>query len=201
MRRGYGKSWLLIPLFAMGTLLLAQETAEHKTAEPAENADALWKWANFGILAVGLGYLMAKTLPPLFSSRTTEIQSGISESQKMKLDAERRAAEMDARLAALGADIEKFRAESGVEMRQEGDRIARETAAQIKKIEEQAAVEIDSAGKTARRQLKEYAAELALGLAEDRLRARMDSATESALVDNFVRDLEHQSTPQAGSNN
>jgi F-type H+-transporting ATPase subunit b len=194
------KRWLLVAFFAAGTVF-AQEAAEHKTGEPAGNPDEIWKWANFGILAVGLGYLMAKQLPPLFSSRSKEIQKGISESQQMKQDAERRAAEMDARLAALGADIEKFRVQSGAEMRQEGERISRDTAAQIKKIEEQAAVEIEAAGKTARRQLKEYAAELALGLAEERLRARMDSATGSALVDNFVRDLERQSATKAGSKN
>jgi F-type H+-transporting ATPase subunit b len=135
---------------------------------------------------------MAKGLPPLFRSRTKEIQHGISEAQQMKLDAEKRSAEMDARLNSLGADIEKFRAQSAAEMQQEGDRISRETAAQIKKIEQQAAVELESVGKTARRQLKEYAAELALGMAEERLRARIDGATESALVDDFVQDLERQ---------
>ena len=144
------KRWLLVAFFAAGAVF-AQEAAEHKTGESAGNPDEIWKWANFGILAVGLGYLMAKQLPPLFSSRSKEIQKGISESQQMKQDAERRAAEMDARLAALGADIEKFRVQSGAEMRQEGERISRDTAAQIKKIEEQAAVEIEAAGKTARR--------------------------------------------------
>jgi F-type H+-transporting ATPase subunit b len=148
---------------------------------------------------------MAKLLPPLFTSRTKEIQHGISEAQQMKQDAERRSAEMDARLNALGADIEKFRTQSAAEMQREGDRISRETAEQIKKIEQQAAVELESVGKTARRQLKEYAAELAMGLAEERLRGRMDNATESALVDGFVRDLEHQTSQitsqKTGSNN
>ncbi|MCU1335174.1 MAG: H+-transporting two-sector ATPase, subunit [Bryobacterales bacterium] len=202
------KRLLLVPVFAIATLL-AQEPAEHKAGETAEHSQepaAIWKWANFAILAAGLGYLMAKNLPPVFTSRTKEIQKGISEAQQMKLDAERRAAEMDARLKALGADIERFRDQSAAEMQQEGDRIARETAAQLKKIEEHAAVEIESAGKTARRQLKEYAAELALGLAEERLRSRLDSATEAALVDDFVRDLERQgskdmATQKTGSNN
>jgi F-type H+-transporting ATPase subunit b len=207
------KRLLLIPVFAMATLL-AQEPAEHKAGESTEHSTAgqseepseVWKWANFAILAAGLGYVMAKNLPPLFASRAKEIQKSILESQQMKLDAERRAAEMDARLNALGADIERFREQSAIEMQQEGDRIARETAAQIRKIEEHATVEIESAGKTVRRQLKEYAAELALGLAEERLRTRMDSATEAALVNDFVRDLEHQSSKdmasqKTGSNN
>jgi len=196
------KRLLLVPLFAFA--LDAQEPAEKKADEPAQNSDPMWKLANFGILAIGLGYAMAKGLPPLFRSRTKEIQSGISEAQQMRQDAEKRSAEMDARLAALGADIEKFRTQSAAEMQQEGDRISRETAAQIKKIEQQAAVEIESVGKTARRQLKEYAGELAMGLAEERLRSRIDGAAESALVDNFVRDLEHQAsqiTSQTGSKN
>jgi F-type H+-transporting ATPase subunit b len=180
-------------------ILSAATLAAADTASPAE-VSPIWKWANFAILAVGLGYLMAKGLPPLFRSRTKEIQMGISEAQQMKADAERRSAEMDARLNALGADIEKFRTQSAAEMQQEGERIGRETAAQIKKIEQQAAVELESVGKTARRQLKEYAAELAMGLAEERLRGRMDNATESALVDDFARDLERQAS-QAGSNN
>ena len=197
------KRFLLIPLFAIATLV-AQEPAEHKAGEAAEHSaevSPIWKWANFAILAIGLGYGMAKGLPPLFKSRTKEIQQGISEAQQMKLDAERRSAEMDARLNALGADIEKFRTQSAAEMQQEGDRISRETAAQMKKIEEQAAIEIETVGKTTRRQLKEYAAELALGLAEERLRSRMDMGTQSALVDNFVRDLERQTAQNTESKN
>jgi F-type H+-transporting ATPase subunit b len=197
------KRLLLVAAFAIVTVY-AQEPAEQKAGETAAQTGGvspIWKWANFAILAVGLGYLMAKHLPGFFSSRTTEIQKGISESQQKKMDAERRSAEMDARLNALGADIEKFRTQSAAEMQQEGDRIGRETAAQIQKIETQAAVEIESAGKTARRQLKEYAAELALGLAEERLRARLDDATESALVDDFVHDLERQASQNTGSNN
>jgi len=183
----------LLVLIILSAVSLA---AAESTSEPSP----VWKWANFAILAVGLGYLMAKTLPAVFTSRSTEIHKGISESQQMKQDAERRSAEMDARLSALGADIERFRAQSAAEMQQEGDRIGRETAAQIKKIEQQAAGEIESVGKSVRRQLKEYAAELALGLAEERLRTRMDGATESALVDGFVRDLERQAS-QTGSKN
>jgi F0F1-type ATP synthase membrane subunit b/b' len=186
---------------ALVLVILSAATLAAAEAEGTSDTFSLWRWANFAILAIALGYVMVKFLPPLFTSRTLEIQKGISEAQQMKLDAERRSAEMDARLNALGADIEKFRTQSAAEMQQEGERIGRETAAQIKKIEQQAAVELESVAKTARRQLKEYAGELALGLAEERLRARIDGATESALVDDFVRDLERQATQKNGANN
>ena len=187
---------------ALILVILSAATLAAADAEGgASDTFSLWRWANFAILAFALGYVMVKFLPPLFTSRTLEIQKGISEAQQMKLDAERRSAEMDARLNALGADIEKFRTQSAAEMQQEGERIGRETAAQIKKIEQQAAVELESVAKTARRQLKEYAGELALGLAEERLRARIDGATESALVDDFVRDLQRQASQKNGASN
>lgn len=181
-------------------MLSAASLAAAEAESPAEPSP-IWKWANFVILAAGLGYLMAKHLPGLFATRRKEIQQGISEAQQMKLDAERRSAEMDARLNSLGADIEKFRTQSAAEMQQEGERISRDTAAQIKKVEAQGAAELESVGKTTRRQLKEYAAELAMGLAEELLRGRMDNATESALVDGFVHDLERQASQKNGTSN
>jgi len=151
-----------------------------------------WKWANFLLLVAGLGYLVAKMLPPLFKSRTEEIQKGIAEARAIKLDADRRAAEVDARTAALGADIERFRIEAKAEMQQEGERIRRETAAQIARLENQAQQEIEISGKIARRELKSYAAKLSLDLAEQRVRERLNPKTEQELVDAFIQDLERE---------
>jgi F-type H+-transporting ATPase subunit b len=152
-----------------------------------------WKWANFVILVAGLGYLIAKTLPPLFKSRTEEIQKGIAEARAIKQDADKRAADVEARTRSLGADIERFRVESKAEMQQEGERIRQETAAQIARLEQQAQQEIEMSGKIARRELKSYAAQLSLDLAEQRVRERLDAATEQGLVDAFIRDLERES--------
>jgi len=71
------KRCLLIAFFALGAAFAQEhaektETAEHKTSEP-EGPAAIWKWANFVILAVGVGYVIAKQLPPRFASRKTEI--------------------------------------------------------------------------------------------------------------------------------
>jgi F-type H+-transporting ATPase subunit b len=174
-------------LLAGATWLSAQEGGG--MPEPA----AGWKWANFVLLVVGLGYLIAKTLPPLFKSRTEEIQKGIAEARAIKQDADKRAAEVDARTAALGADIERFRVEAKAEMQQEGERIRQETAAQIARLEHQAQQEIEMSGKIARRELKSYAAKLSLDLAEQRVRERLDAKAEQGLVDAFIQDLERES--------
>jgi F0F1-type ATP synthase membrane subunit b/b' len=77
-------------------------------------------------------------------------------------------------------------------MQQESERIRQETAAQIARLEQKAEQEIESAGKTARRELKNYAAKLALDLAEQRVRTRLDAHTEQAMIDGFLEDLERQ---------
>jgi F-type H+-transporting ATPase subunit b len=178
--------WVGALVLSAAVCLSAQEKQE--ASEPAAGL----KWANFAILAVGLGYMLAKALPPVFRSRTDEIQKGIAEAQAIKLDADKRAAEVEAKTRTLGADIEKFRAQSKIEMQQESERIRQDTAAQISRLEQKAGQEIEAAGKTARRELKTYAAKLALDLAEQRVRTRLDAGTEQALVDGFLQDLGRQ---------
>src|SRR5437868_3773732 len=175
------KRLLLLALFA-SVALWAQETTHEAEGDPL----AIWKWANFALLAAGLGYVIAKTVPPVFRSRSSAIQKGIAEAQAIKADAEKRAAAIDARMQSLGTEIEKLRVQSKAEMQQEGERLRAETIAAIGKIEQQAAFEIESAGKLAQKELKEYAAGLALDLAEQRIRARMDASSETALIDTFV---------------
>jgi F-type H+-transporting ATPase subunit b len=176
-------------LFGAVTIHAQQEKAE----EPISKDEMLvWRWANFVILAAGAGYLLGKHLPVFFKTRTTEIQKDITEAQQQKQAAEKRAAEMDARLKSLGADIEKFRTEAKIEMEQEAQRIRQETAHQIEKLQKQAEQEIESAGKLATRELREYGAKLALDLAEQRIRTRLDANTEAGLVDDFTKDLQQQ---------
>jgi hypothetical protein len=64
--------------------------------------------------AIGLGYLMAKSLPTFFAGRSDSIRKGIAVA---------RAATTEARVAKLGAEIEAFRNEAKAEMQRENDRI------------------------------------------------------------------------------
>lgn len=173
---------------AIGLLLFPAILSAQETAAPHDLTG--WKWANFILLALGLAYLVRKYLPPVFRSRSEEIQKGIREAQELKRDAEARAAEMERKLAALGEEIEKFSAQARSEMEQESVRIAENTQRQLEKLQKQAELEIETAGKVAQRELRAYAAKLALELAEARIRKMLDPKTDAALVEEFVRDLE-----------
>jgi F-type H+-transporting ATPase subunit b len=166
------------------------ETGDEHVAGGEHGGMEAWKWANFAILAGALGYMIKKNAGPFFSARTQQIKKDMLESQEARRQAEARAAEVDRRLAALESEIAALKAESQMEANNETERLARQTTAEMAKIQAHAEQEIVSAGKAARTELKRYSAELAVALAEQRLRARMTPDTQEALVRGFVRDLE-----------
>jgi F-type H+-transporting ATPase subunit b len=149
----------------------------------------IWKWANFVVLAGGLGYLIGKKGGPFFAARAAKIRQDIVDAGEAREQAEARAAEVDRRLANLEAELAALRAASGKEEEAETGRFGRHTAAEIVKTQAQAEQEIAAAGKAARLELKRYCAELSVGLAEQKIRARMSPDTQDALVRGFVRDL------------
>ncbi len=179
-------------LIALSFVAAATCFGQETQGQAAENSNEAWRWVNFVILAAGLIYLLIKSLPPFFQARSESIRKDIAEAQKLKQESDLRAAEIDKKVAGLGAEIVAFRKQSIEEMQREGDRIRQDTAAQIQKIDDQAQVEIESASKAARRELRLYASNLSLDLAAKRVRERMDANSEAALIDNFIGDLKGQ---------
>ena len=149
----------------------------------------IWKWANFFVLAGGLGYLIGKNAGPFFDGRTQQIRREIVDAGAARQDAEARAAEVDRRLANLKTEIASLRAESQKEAEAEAQRLTQQTAAEAAKIQARAEQEIVSAGKAARMELKRYSGRLAIGLAEHKIRARITPGTQDELVRSFVHNL------------
>jgi F-type H+-transporting ATPase subunit b len=174
----------------------AQQEAKHGEAHPEGEApmpnEIWWKWANFAVLAAGLGYLAGKHAGPFFRSRTDEIQKGIRDAAQVRAEAEARAAEIESKVGNLAGEIESIRAKSRVEISAEGARIQAESETQIKKIQAHAEMEIASAAKNATLELKAYSAQLALDLAEKQIKQRLDASTQDDLADAFVSDLRRE---------
>jgi len=180
--------------FAFTFCLFAQEG--HTDVEPSDPWLG-WKWANFAILAFGLGYLIRKHVPALFAQRSQEIQRGIQEATKVHQEAEERAAAIERRLANLASEIETLRDKARAEIRAEGERIKAETERRLRSIQEQARQEVALMSRGIRDELRNYSAQLALDHAEQRIRARMTPGTESWLVDGFLQDLRGRLRPEA----
>ena len=177
--------------------MLAQH-GEEPGGEGGSSHELLWKWANFAILAGGLGYLVYKRGGAFFQSRTEAIRRGIEEADRLRREAEARAAEVEARLRNLEVEIESLRSGAREELSAESERIRKETEVTIGKMREQAEQEIASAAKAARRQVRAQAAELALGLAAGKIRNRLTPPADEALVTSFLKDLEAGESKASG---
>lgn len=182
-------------VLALGMPVVAQHEAEssghaEKTGAEHEESYDGWKWANFAILAGALGYMIAKGAPQFFRSRTEEIQRGIAEATRLKQDAEARAADMERRMAALQTEIEKLRAESRSEMAKETERLRQETEQTLARIQAHGEHEVTAIAKHAQQDLRAYSAQLAIELAEQRIRARMSPETQGVLFDGFLSGLD-----------
>jgi len=176
-----------LPETTAGHEATGRETTGH---EAPEGPSPIWAWANFAILAGALGYLIVKKGGPWFQSRSLAIRKGIAEAEEIRRGAEASAAEVDRRLAGLQTEIDSLRTSAQREQSAEAERIRQQAAADLARIQGHAAREIESAGKTARLELKRYAAQLAVDLAEQKIRRQMTPEVQAALVERFGRDLD-----------
>jgi F-type H+-transporting ATPase subunit b len=142
---------------------------------------------NFAVIFFAIAGLMRKMLPGYFKGRTATIQKGIEDARKMSEDARRRLAEVEGRLSRLDTDIAEMRREADENAKAEEQRLLTAGEEERKRIVASAEQEIETAANAARRELKAYVAELAVELAEKKIRVSND--TDEALVRAFTAQM------------
>jgi F-type H+-transporting ATPase subunit b len=188
---------ILVLAGACGIALAAQHGETQQHGESGDRT-TLWKLGNFVILAGIAGYFIYRKGGAFFAGRTAEIRRGLTEAARIKTEAEVRYAEVERRLAGLGAQVESLRQQAHEESGAEGERLRRETERELKKIQAQTEQEISMAVKAARQELRAYSAELAVGLAAGKIRARLTPEADGALVASMVHDLGNRFPGQPG---
>lgn len=142
---------------------------------------------NFAIIAALIFWGLKKNLPAAFRARTVNIQKGIEEAHKASEEANQRLAQIEARLNKLGEEVTAMQTAAEQETAAEEQRIMAAAEEDKRRIVEAAESEIASAAKLARHELKTFAADLAVSLAERRI--HVDRETDQALVRNFTDQL------------
>lgn len=142
---------------------------------------------NFVIVGVVLVVFLKSPMANFFRERTVGIRKSMEEARRSSEEASRRLSEIEARLAKLDAETAEMRAAADREAGKE-EEAARTAAEEAKtKIVHGAQQEIAAAARLARGELKSYAAELAVSLAEKKI--QVNAATDRALVQEFVDHL------------
>jgi F-type H+-transporting ATPase subunit b len=144
-------------------------------------------FVNFGLLFLLFYVLLRSRLPAMFRDRTSLIQKGIKDAQVASADATARLNSIETRLSKLDTEIASLRSDAEKQAIAEEERIKVAAEEDKRKVVDSAAAEIDSIARNARRDLKSYAASLAIDIAAKRI--QVDDRADQALVREFVDQL------------
>lgn len=179
---------LLLMVMAAAASLASPQTAGHGEAHGGDPYIG-YKWFNFAILAAGLGYLVVKFGLPVLRGQQASILKQLEQAQKKAAEAERRTKAVEEKVAGLEREIEALKKQAAEEMALEARQIEAETRRLLEKVDEQAQFEIASAVDRAKKELRAMAVDLAIELAEKRLREEVGRGAQERLVERFVRSL------------
>src|SRR5439155_17492421 len=193
-------------LLVGGSLRLAAQPAHPEPAATAQPAaahegdakdehqgsgitDMIARVVNFAILAGTLVYLLRSPFRSYLADRGTQIRRDLVNAAELKTQAAAQMEEIDRRMNALPGELEALRAQGAQEIAAEETRIAAAAAAERERLLDQARREIDQRVKIAERELVSHAADLAVGVASERIKKNITAEDQKRLVDRYVQQL------------
>ena len=153
----------------------------------AEQAATAFTVANFVVLAALIGWLLLKTLPKTFRNRNTAIQKHLVDARTATEEASARLNSVEDRLSKLDEQIAAMRAQADTDSVLDEQRIKGHVEEEKQKILAAAEQEITAATTLARRQILQYAAELAVDQAARKL--VVSAETDRLLIQSFAQRL------------
>jgi len=142
---------------------------------------------NFIFLALFFWMLLKSKLPQVFRNRTNAIQKALKEAQAASAEATARLNAIEARLAKMDSEVSEIKAGAEREAAAEEERIRAAAEEDKHKVVAAAEAEIASIARSARHDLKSFAAALAVDIAAHKI--KVDDNTDQALVRQFVGHL------------
>jgi F-type H+-transporting ATPase subunit b len=152
-----------------------------------EKTAVLYEVINFLIIALAVFVPLFRFLPRYLRNRKAKLRSDLEQARKVTEDANSRLSAVEAKLASLGEEIQKFRAEVEAEALQDEARIRASIGEESARIVEAAEQEIGQAAAQARRGLRTFAADLAIDKAVKKL--VLTPEADRALIAEFVGDV------------
>ena len=157
--------------------------AEKVTPEGNEIVGMIARIVNFAILAGVLVYFLKSPLAGYLSGRSDRIREDLVNAEETRRQAAAQIAEIERRLQALPAELEALREQGAAEIAAEEARIRAAAAAERERLLDQARREIEWHTKVAERELVSHAADLAIGVAVERIKTTITDEDRQRLVD------------------
>lgn len=178
------------------------EAASSEHASEAEHGDAgqeaeshfwdeVFHWTNFILIVLAIGYMGKKFLAPFLAERSQAIRKDMEDSARARQRASERLAGVENKLKQLDEEIVSLRSSALQEAAADQARIVEQAKTDAGKIAANAQQEIAAATKIAIQELKAHTAELAVGLAEKKIRDSISPQAEKNIFRSFLEGLDH----------
>jgi len=174
---------LILPLFLCLSL-------SGEKAQSSGWVDFLAKTINFAILFGALAFLLAKPLRKFLGELALSIRKTIEETENARKEAEERFELTKSRLQGLEGEILAIRKDGEEAGKTEKERIQSLARVEAEKIKDFSSQEIEAHAQEIRRELREYAAELAVSLAQAKIEKRLTPDIHARLIDESIEGLE-----------
>jgi F-type H+-transporting ATPase subunit b len=170
--------------------LASARAAESEEEGKKEGRELLYKFINLSLLVGALAYLLRKPLADFFAQRSASIRKGLEEGRKALEASQAQLKAIEEKLLHLEEEIAAFKASAAREMEAERQRWKLAEAEEAEKILQAARARTEVAVRAAKLELKSYAAQEAVELAEAIIRQRLDEAGRKKLVSDFLAQVE-----------
>ncbi len=142
---------------------------------------------NSGILIGAILWFLVRFVPKAFRKRNETLQKQLLDARLAAAEANERLAVVEDRLSKLGIEIDTIREQTERDMVNDEKRIQESLETERQRIIASAEQEIDAAGAAAQRDLKKFAAQLAVNRARQEI--RLSPEDDRALIRSFGENL------------
>jgi len=167
------------------------EHAEAAAAHGSEHAvrDTIARLLNFAILIGVLVYFLKAPISGYLAARSAQIRQDLVTAAETRRTATAQLAEIQQKLSGLPAELAALTARGEEDVRAEKLRIAETAKLERERLLDQTRREVEMRLRMARRELTEYAAGLAVSVAQERIRKTITPDDQLRLVDRYTTHL------------
>jgi F-type H+-transporting ATPase subunit b len=175
--------------------IVAQQSHEATTASDKEEphgqtlVQSIAKVVNFAILGGVLVYFLKTPIATYLATRSTQIRQDLVTAAELRSTATAQLADIERKLQALPTELEKLRRQGEQDVKAEQARITKAAADERERLIAQTHREIEARLRVAKRQLTEHAADLAIKIAEERIKRTITPDDQLRLVDRYAAQL------------
>jgi len=152
-----------------------------------ETAAKLLEDLNSAILIIAILWFIFRLVPKIYRNRSQKLQKDLFDARSATAEANERLAVVEERLSKLGIEIDAIRKQTEQDVLNDEKRIRESLEVEKQRLLASVDQEIEAAGAAARRDLKKYAANLAIDRAMSEL--RLTDEDDRMLVRSFGKDL------------